>query len=178
MIFLKKDENERVTGGYKVTFGIVHKFFILQVLLVVLAVIFDVDMLFAFSPLLLIASLLAFPMFLGDIVGGILGVVKIIKKENVSFQSMIRSALITAQVLGWIFALLGNPLFGNCDILFFIYGIDLAISVLTLVFFLVITVISDLLLLVGLQKAGFALKSIFDKIAEYAAKKQEKEKAQ
>lgn len=178
MIFLKKDENERVTGGYKVTFGVVHMFFIFQVVCVILTIVNKGNILFALAPTLIISSVLAFPMFLGDVIGGFLGIIKIFRKEKVSLYSILRSALITSQVIGWIFAILGKPMFDNFAILFIIFAYDLALSALILLFFITITVVSDLLLAIGLQKAGFALKSLFDKIKEYAAKKQEKEKVQ
>lgn len=176
MIFIKKDKDNNITGGYKVSFNIIHKFFILQLICIVLGLLFEASMLFTLLPLALVSLITAIPMFIGDLLGGVLGVIKVFKGEKISFYQMMRSVLITVQVLGWIFALLGRPLIDNTIILVYLFLIDFFLSAALVVFFVLVEVISDILLLFGLEKAGFALKSIFDKLAEYAAKQKSKEK--
>lgn len=173
MIFLKKDENDKLTGGYKVSLNAVHYFFIIQVIAIVFALLFGISMKIAFFPLILVSIIIAIPTFILDIISGIFGIIKLFRGEKLPIPQMFRAVLVTTQILGWISGLFGTPIIDNKIVFVYLFIVNFVMAFIALVFFVVIEVASDVLLLLHFEKAGFALKSLIEKFSK--TKKPEKE---
>lgn len=167
MIFMKKDENNNVTGGYVLRFNLIHFFFIVQVLLLAFGGLFNIPILERFIPLILVAGVISLPIFIIEMIEAVFTAFDVFKGKKVKISKYLKSALVYTQFLSWILALFGIEVMGPFVVFIILFAYDVLIAMLVIATATILYVLSDVLLIIGLEKPAFAIKKFFETISSY-----------